>query len=78
MATRDEHYESKFEYPVMKLIRERAEEKDISYVQAAGEVVPEYEKGIRYRDSEYEQACINARKKEMAELAERAQTTKNR
>jgi len=73
MVPRDEHYESKFEFPLWKLIQQRAEEKDISYVQAAGEVLPEYEEGIRYRDKEYEDACIEARRKEMADLAERAQ-----
>ena len=56
MALRDEHgrYESKFEYPVWKLIQHRAEEKDISYVQPAGEVLPEQEKGIRYRDTAFD------------------------
>ena len=71
MALRDEngHYETKFEYPLWKLIKQRAEEKDISYLQAAGEVLPEYEKGIRYRDKEFEDSCIQARQKELAELA---------
>jgi len=72
-STADDHYEEKFEFPLWKLIQQRAEEKDISYVQASGEVLPEYEKGIRYRDKEYEDACIEARRKEMADLAERAQ-----
>ncbi|MDB4610067.1 hypothetical protein OAH46_03155 [Verrucomicrobia bacterium] len=68
MSARDEHYESKFEYPLMKLIREKAEELDISYSKASSLVLPEYEKGIRYRDTEFEQACIKARNLEMAEL----------
>ena len=72
MALADEHYESKFEFPLWKLIRERADEKDISYLQAAGEVLPEYEKGIRYRDQEFEDACIDARKKELARLKKEA------
>ncbi len=71
MSTADEHYEEKFEFPLWKLIKQRAEEKDISYVQASGEVLPEYEKGIRYRDKEFEDAEIGKRQKELAELAER-------
>jgi len=27
----DKHYEEKFEFPLLKLIKQRAEEKDISY-----------------------------------------------
>lgn len=68
---RDKHYEEKFEFPLWKLIKQRAEEKDISYVQAAGEVLPEFEKGIRYRDAEFEDAVIQKRQKELAELAKR-------
>ena len=71
MSTADEHYEEKFEFPLWKLIKQRAEEKDISYVEASGEVLPEYEKGIRYRDKEFEDAEIGKRQKELAELAER-------
>jgi hypothetical protein len=63
--TGDEHYETKFEYPLWKLIKQRAEEKDISYLQAAAEVTPEYEKGIRYRDKEYEISTIDKRVAEL-------------
>ncbi|MFC1891357.1 hypothetical protein ACFLZT_03090 [Thermodesulfobacteriota bacterium] len=63
--TEDKHYETKFEYPLWKLIKQRAEEKDISYVQAAGEVLPEYEKGIRYRDKEFEVSTITKRVEEL-------------
>ena len=73
MSTADEHYEEKFEFPLWKLIKQRAEEKDISYVAAAGEVVPEYVKTIRYRDEEFENAEREKRRKELAELAERKQ-----
>lgn len=66
MSTADEHYEEKFEFPLWKLIKKRAEEKDISYVDACAEVVPAYEKGIRYRDTEYEEAEIAKRRQEMA------------
>ena len=67
----DKHYEEKFEFPLWKLIKQCAEEKDISYVAASEEVVPEYVKTIRYRDTEFEDAAIQKRAKEMAELAER-------
>ena len=67
----DKHYEVKFEFPLWKMIKQRAEEKDISYVAASEEVVPEYVKTIRYRDTEFEDAAIQKRAKEMAELAER-------
>ena len=72
----DEHYEEKFEFPLWKLIKQRAEEKDISYVAASEEVIPEYVKTIRYRDTEFENAAIQKRAKEMAELAERLQKEK--
>lgn len=70
-STADEHYEEKFEFPLWKLIKQRAEEKDISYSQAASEVLPEWDKEIRYRDSEYVKAEVAKRQKEIAELAER-------
>ena len=69
----DEHYEDKFEFPLWKLIRQRAEKKDISYLAAALEVLPDYEKTIRYRDTEFEDAALEKRQKELAELAERKQ-----
>lgn len=67
----DEHYEEEFEFPLWKLIKQRAEEKDISYVAAAGEVWPEYQKTIRYKDTEWVDAQIRRQKKEMADLKER-------
>ena len=69
--TSDKHYEEKFEFPLWKLIQQRAEEKDISYVQATGEVVPDYVKTIRYRDTEFEEAEIKKRQDELTALAER-------
>ncbi len=63
----DQHYEEEFEFPLWKLIKQCAEEKDISYSEASELVVPEYVKGIRYGDIEYEDAVIAAREKEMAE-----------
>ena len=66
-VTSDKHYESKFEYPLYKLIRERAREKDISYHDAALEVVPEYCKTIRYGDEEYEISVIKQNIDEVAQ-----------
>jgi len=51
-------YESKFEFPLMKLVREKAEELDISYHDALLIVRPEYVKTIRYNDTEFENAEI--------------------
>ena len=67
----DKHYEEKFEFPLWKLIKERAKEKDISYGAAADEMVFEYGKTIRYRDKEFEEAEIGKRRRELDELAER-------
>ena len=55
---KDKHYESKFKFPLYQLIKQRAEEKDISYHDAALEVMPEYVKTIRYRDRDFELAEI--------------------
>ena len=68
MALRDEHYEKKFEFALWKLIKERAEEKDVSYVQAAAEVLPEWDKDIRYRDAEFVDAAVKKRHAEIAEV----------
>ena len=67
----DEHYEDEFEFPLLKLIMKRAEEKDISYVEAAKEVVPEYIKTIRYRDTEFEDLEIQKRANEISDLRQR-------
>ena len=69
--TSDKHYEEKFEFPVMKLIRQRAEEKDISYSAAADEVILEYGKNLSFQNTEWEDATIQKRLKEIAELRER-------
>ena len=68
----DEFYEEKFEHPLWKLIKERAKEKDISYVQAAKEVTPEWAKSekIRYRDEEFQAQAILKRQKELFALAQ--------
>ena len=67
----DKHYEEKFEFPLWKLIKQRAEENDISYLDAADEVLPEYMKKIRYRDKEFERTEYIKRFKELDELYER-------
>ena len=66
--TSDNHYEEKFESPLLKLIRQRAEEKDISYNEAYLEVQQEYSKTIRFRDTEYENQERAKRDRELAEL----------
>ena len=43
-----EYDEEKFEFPLWRLIKQRAAEKNISYVKAALEVAPDYQKTIRY------------------------------
>ena len=65
MTTREEHYESKFEFPLWKLIQDYAKKNDTSYIAACLVVTPEYEKGIRYRDIEFENAEIGVRRAEM-------------
>jgi hypothetical protein len=59
----DVHKEEKFEFPLMKLIMQRAEEKDISILAAAKEVVPEYALKLNWRDKEYSESL---RKEQMA------------
>jgi hypothetical protein len=57
-----EHYEdASFEFPLWTLIQKRAEEKDISYLDAALEVAPEYAKGIRIKDVAYEDEQVDKR-----------------
>ena len=38
--TSEKHYETKFEFTLWKMIKKRAEEKDISYCKATSEVLP--------------------------------------
>lgn len=69
-VTSDKHYEEKFEFELWKLIKERAERDDISYHKASQLVTPEFQKTIRYRDKEFEDAAIAKRRQEMLELSE--------
>lgn len=73
----NEHYEDWFEFPLLKLIRQRAEEKDISYLAAADEVVPEYARALRFRDVEYNEALFKEQRKQLEELR-KAQSLKNK
>ena len=66
----DKYYEEKFEFPLWKRIKQRAEEKDISYIAAAEEVVPEYAQTIRYRDTEFEEAAVQEGRWEVADWVE--------
>jgi hypothetical protein len=68
MSDFNEHYEEDFKFPLWELIKKRADTKDISYVAAIEEVVPEYIKTIRYRDEVFENECIQKRRKEFADL----------
>lgn len=52
----DPHYEEKFEYPLMKLIREKAEEDDISIIAATKIVLPGYALALGWRDEEGNEA----------------------
>ena len=73
----DKHYEEKFEFPLWKLIKERAKKKDISYNAAAEEVVPEWVKTHgRYRDTKFEDERFEKRNKEIMELEKRYKEVK--
>jgi hypothetical protein len=61
------YWESDFEFPLWLMIKERAEQKDISYYAAARECIPEYMKTIRYDDEEFEDIAIEKAMKEMGE-----------
>ena len=67
--TSDKHYEEEFKFPLWKLIKQRAVDKDTSYVDALNEVLPEYCKTINYRDIESENKVIIARWNELSEVA---------
>ena len=68
--TSDKHYEEKFEFELWKLIRQYAEEKDISYHDAMLAVLPGFEKKIRYRDAEFENGEIARRRRELLDVSE--------
>lgn len=47
------HYEEEFEFPFFAMIKKCAEERDISYSDAAAIVCPEFSKTLRIRDEEW-------------------------
>lgn len=51
-------YEEEFEFPILKLVREKAEELDISYHDALVLVKPDYVRTIRYGDEAFEAQTI--------------------
>ncbi len=68
--TSNKHYEDEgFHYPLWTLIKQYAAKKDISYSQALTEVLPKYQKSIRYRDETYENSIAQLRLREMKEVA---------
>jgi hypothetical protein len=58
------HYEEEFEFPFWTLVKQRAEEKDISYSDAAALVCPEYSKTLRIRDVEWSDEQIRKSEEE--------------
>jgi len=52
------------------MIKQRANEKDISYVQATEEVLPDYVRTIRYTDKEFVSREIEKRHRELEHLTE--------
>jgi len=64
----DKKYEAEFEFPLLKLIRERAEEEDISYLEAANEVVPEYARALKLRDMKYIEALLAKEQEHLDEV----------
>ena len=65
------YYEDEFKFPLWQLIKKRAKEKNTSYFAVLDECIAEYAKTIRYRDTEFENATINQRFKEQAELVKK-------
>ena len=72
----DENYEDNFESALWKMIKDRAKEKDISYMEASEEVLPEYQRTIRYRDNEFEDAALKKRAEDREALMQRIQKEK--
>ena len=68
--TSDKHYEEKFEFDFWKMIKKYAEEKDVSYHDAMLAMRPEFQKRIRYRDTEFENELIAKRRRELLEVSE--------
>jgi len=71
-ATSNKHYEEKFEFTLWKMIKQRANEKDISYMAASEEVVPEYVASLHYRDEEFNDKNIYAWMDHLEEMKKKA------
>lgn len=69
--TSDKHYEENFEFPLWKLIQRYASENDVSYFEAARQVLPLYVKTIKYRCKEFEEAVIRKRMEEVRALEQK-------
>lgn len=54
----EESYERKFTFPLMDLVRAKAQELDISYHDALVLVKPDYVRSIRYGDVDFEEKVI--------------------
>ena len=67
----DKRYEDQFKFPLWEMVRQRAEEKDISYNMAYREVLPEYQKLIQYKDTEWTDSQIRRNNRETIELKKR-------
>ena len=65
-VTSEKHYESKYVSSLLTLIRERAEERDISLSDASYEVFSEFDSKLSFGDSEAEDEIIAKRMQEMA------------
>ena len=65
MPESDMQYEENYKSPLWTMIKKRAEQKDISYFAAYREVLPEYQKTIRYNDTDWVLEQIRKRNKEM-------------
>jgi hypothetical protein len=61
----DKHYEENYKSPLWNLVKNRAEQKDISYYAAYREALPEYQKTIRYKDAEWVMEQIRKRNMEI-------------
>lgn len=59
MSDNNDVYERKFTFPLMDLVRAKAEELDISYHDALVMVKPDYVRSIRYGDEAFEEKVIS-------------------
>jgi hypothetical protein len=72
----DKTYETNYQSPLWRMVKERAEKKDISYFAAYREVLPEYQKTIRYKDIDWVKEQIRNRNKEIVDMRNRGSKVK--